>query len=179
MADELIDICDEENNLLGIQKMKSEAHKKGLWHRVAHIWFYNSNGEVLIQLRAKEKLLYPDMWDISVAGHIGAGETPIKGALREIKEEVGLRLKEDDLSFWKIKKDKVVFRNIKNNEFCYIYFFRYDGDINLKLQKEEVQKIEFKPINTIKKKLKTKNHKYVPHGSYWLEVLDEIEKKLI
>lgn len=25
MADELIDICDENNNLLGIQKMKSEA----------------------------------------------------------------------------------------------------------------------------------------------------------
>ena len=26
MADELIDICDEANNLTGVQKMKSEAH---------------------------------------------------------------------------------------------------------------------------------------------------------
>ena len=58
MADELIDICDENNNLIDIQKMKSEAHKDGLWHRASHIWIYNSNGEILLQLRAKEKPLY-------------------------------------------------------------------------------------------------------------------------
>lgn len=37
MPDEMIDICDENNNLTGIQKKKSEAHESGLWHRAAHI----------------------------------------------------------------------------------------------------------------------------------------------
>lgn len=37
MAEEMIDIYDESNNFTGIQKMKSEVHKDGMWHRNAHI----------------------------------------------------------------------------------------------------------------------------------------------
>jgi isopentenyldiphosphate isomerase len=180
MADELIDICDENNNLLDIQKMKSEAHKKGLWHRASHIWIYNSKGEILLQLRAKEKSLYPNMWDISAAGHIGAGEDSITSGSREVEEEIGLKLKKEDLDFWMIRKVKAIFREIKNNEFYYVYFFKFDGDINqLKLQKEEVQKIQFLPIDKIEEELKTNPNKYVPHGDYWFEVLDEVKKKLV
>src|SRR3989344_5119599 len=159
MADEIIDICDEDNNLLNIQKMKSEAHKTGLWHRASHIWIYNSNGEILLQLRAKEKPLYPDMWDISAAGHISAGEDPITSGLRDVKEEIGLK--------------------IKNNEFYYVYFFKFDGNINqLKLQKEEVQKIQFLPIDKIEEELNINPEKYVPHGKYWFEVINEVKNKL-
>ena len=180
MADELIDICDENNNLINIQKMKSEAHKDGLWHRASHIWIYNSNGEILLQLRAKEKPLYPDMWDISAAGHISAGEGPVASGLREVEEEIGLKLKKEDLDFWMIRKVKAIFKEIKNNEFYYVYFFKFDGDINkLKLQKEEVQKIQFLPIDKIEEELKINLDKYVPHGEYWFEVLDEVKKKLV
>ena len=179
MADELIDICDENNNLLSIQKMKSEAHKNGLWHRASHIWIYNSNGEILLQLRAKEKPLYPDMWDISAAGHVIAGEDPITSGLREVEEEIGLKLKKEDLDFWMIRKVKAVFREIINNEFYYIYFFKFDGDINqLKLQKEEVQKIQFLPIDKIEEELKINPRKYVPHGKYWFEVINEVKNRL-
>ena len=82
MGDELIDICDEANHLTGVQKMKSEAHKDGLWHRAVHIWLYNSKGEILLQWRAKNKLLYPEMWDISAAGHVSASENPITSGLQ-------------------------------------------------------------------------------------------------
>lgn len=180
MADELIDICDENNNLLNIQKMKSEAHKNGLWHRASHIWIYNSKGEVLLQLRAKEKLLYPDMWDVSAAGHVGAGEDPIISGLREVEEEIGLKPKEENLNFWMIRKVKAIFREIINNEFYYVYFFKFDGDIaQLKLQKEEVQKIQFFPIDKVEEDLKINPDKYVPHGNYWFEVLAEIKNKLV
>ena len=178
MADELIDICDENNNLLGIKKMKSEAHKNGLWHRASHIWIYNSTGEILLQLRAKEKPLYPDMWDISAAGHISADEDPVTAGLREVEEEIGLKLKKEDLYFFTIRKHKAIFRDIKNNEFYYIYFFMFDEEIRqLKLQKEEVQKIQFFPIDKIEEELKTNMGKYVPHGDYWFDVLNEIKKK--
>jgi len=180
MADELIDICDGNNNLLNIQKMKSEAHKDGLWHRASHIWIYNSNGEILLQLRAKEKSLYPDMWDISAAGHISAGEDPITSGLREIEEEIGLKFKKEDLNFWMIRRIRTIFREIKNHEFCYVYFLKYDGDLSdLKLQKREVQKIQFFPIDKIEEELKRNSDKYVPHRDYWFEVLNEIKKKLV
>src|SRR4030042_1576211 len=170
MGDELIDICDESNNLINVQKMKSEAHEKGLWHRATHIWVYNSKGEILLQLRAKGKLLFPDVWDVSVGGHVSAGEDPITSGLREIEEEIGLKAKKEDLEFFQIRKIKAVYKNIKNNEFSYIYFLKFDGDTKkLKVQDEEIQEIKFIPIKKIEEELKTNSKKYLPHGDYWLE----------
>lgn len=179
MEDELIDICDETNNLTNIQKIKSEAHRDGLWHRAAHIWIYNSKGEILLQLRAKEKLRYPDTWDISVAGHVSSGEDPITSGLREIEEEIGLKVKQEDLQFFNIRKVKAIYRDIKNNEFYYVYFLKFNGDIKkLKLQYIEVQKIQFLPINKIEEELKMNTDRYVPHGDYWFEAINEIKRKL-
>lgn len=179
MADELIDIVDENNNPTGEKKMKSEAHREGLWHRAAHIWIYNSKGEVLLQLRAKNKELWPDVWDVSAAGHVSAGEEPIISGLREIQEEIGLDVKKEDLEFYKIVIEKVNFNNAVNNEYHYVYFLKYDGDISkLKVQEEEVEKIEFLPIEEIRKGMADHTNKYFPHEEgYWEEILDAIEKK--
>lgn len=178
MADELIDICDENNNLLGIRKMKSEAHREGLWHRAAHIWIYNSRGEVLLQLRAKTKELYPGVWDCAVAGHVSAGEEPVVSGIREAWEEIGLAVKEKDLEFFKIFKREYVFRHINNKEFYHVYFYRYDGDItNLKLQEEEVDMIRFVPILDFEEGLRMHPENYVAPGSYWFEAVDELKKR--
>ncbi len=179
MADELVDVCDENNSPTGIQATKNEVHKKGLWHRASHIWIYNSKGELLIQLRSKTIDLFPDMWDISVAGHVSTGEDTVTTALREIREEIDLKINKDDLDFFKIRTFKVRFRNIINNEFDYVYFLKFDGGINkLKLQKEEVQEIKFVPLKKIEQDLKINPEKYAPHGNYWFEVINEIKRKL-
>jgi isopentenyldiphosphate isomerase len=180
MADELIDIVDENNNLTGEQKMKSEAHRDGLWHRAAHIWIYNSKGEALLQLRAKEKELWPDMWDLSAAGHVGAGEEPIVSGLREIQEELGLDIKVEDMEFYKVIPEKVKFNKVDNNEFHYVYLLKYDGDITgLRIQEEELQKIEFVPIETVKKDFVENPEKYCPHEEgYWEEMLNAMEEKI-
>ncbi len=58
MADELIDIFDENMNLLGTA-MKSQAHREGLWHKTFHCWLARKNDEgkimVWLQLRNKDK----------------------------------------------------------------------------------------------------------------------------
>ena len=179
MADELIDICDEFNNLTRIQKMKSEAHREGLWHRAAHIWIYNSKGEILLQLRAKGKLLFPDVWDISVGGHVSAGEDPVISGLRELEEEIGLKVEQDDLQFLNIRKVKAIYKELRNNEFYYVYFLKFDGNIKkMKLQNEEVQKIQFLSMGKIEKELKLNPSRYSPHGDYWFDVINEVKRKL-
>ncbi|MDA2922553.1 NUDIX domain-containing protein [Patescibacteria group bacterium AH-259-L07] len=178
MADELIDIYNENNEPLNIRKMKSEVHKNGSWHRASHIWIYNSKGEILLQLRAENKEFYPNMWDISASGHISAGEEPIISALREMEEEIGLSVKPEDLQFFKIRKHKAVYKKLVNNEFYYVYFLNFDGDIKkLTLQDEEVAKIQFFPIDKIEEELKTSPEKYVPHGDYWFEVIEEVRSR--
>lgn len=99
MKDEKVDILDEDGNKIGRVLMKSGAHKKELWHGAAHLWIYNSRGEVLLQLRHPNKIIRPNIWDISVAGHISAGMKPRETVVIEADEELGLQVNPKDLVF--------------------------------------------------------------------------------
>jgi isopentenyl-diphosphate delta-isomerase type 1 len=177
MPDDIIDICDEQNKITGKRTTTIHAHDTGLWHRASHIWIYNAKGEILLQLRAKDKRMYPSVWDISAAGHVSAGEEPMETALRELEEELSIKARQSDMHFSKIKKVSIVFNKLRNNEFYYVYFLRFDGDIKkLRLQEDEVQAIRFVSIKDLKKELKNNPEKFVPHGKYWDEVMEEVKR---
>ena len=95
--DELIDILDKHGKPTGASRLKSIAHKEGLYHPTVHIWCYSSTGNILLQQRGKHKETFPLKWDVSVAGHVGAGEPMALGAQREIKEEIGVDLQPERL----------------------------------------------------------------------------------
>jgi isopentenyldiphosphate isomerase len=99
MKEEPVDILDEQGNKTGQTMLKSQAHKQGLWHGGAHIWIYNSKGEVLLQLRSPKKIVKPNVWDVSVAGHIPAGKTPLETVVEEAQEELGLKVEPKDLVY--------------------------------------------------------------------------------
>lgn len=140
MADEMIDIYDSEMNLLGVA-MKSQAHKEGLWHKAFHCWIISEDGNIWLQLRGADKQLYPNLLDISCAGHIQVGEAVKTGGLRELEEELGLHLKENDLL--KMFTHKLVIDTpIINREFCPTYLHKTQNKLHdLKLQPEEVDGI--------------------------------------
>ena len=87
---EYIDIYDENNNPLEKSKEKTQAHEEMDFHRTAHIWIINDNKELLLQKRSANKKSHPNCWDISGAGHIRAGENVLDGAIRELREELGV-----------------------------------------------------------------------------------------
>ena len=177
MSDELLDIVDDNDKPTGITKMKSLAHGDGSWHRCAHVWIYNSKSEVLLQFRSHDKLLYPDKWDVSAAGHIGAGEDVLTGAQREIEEEIGIKVKKQDLYFFKKLKVPIHYHGMINNEFYYIYLYKYNGSINnLKLQIEEVAAIKLMPVDKVKKEFIKDPNKFTPNKDYWFSVLDKIQE---
>ncbi len=180
MADELIDIVDENNTLLGIQKMKSAAHRDGLWHRTAHVWIYNSRGEILLQLRAKDKDLYPNLWDISAAGHLAAGEDVTDGAIRETQEEIGLKIDRNSLDFLEIRKTIDNYDEGCDKEFNYIYLLKFDGEIkDLIFEDNEVQTVKFIDTNTLEHELKNNSDIYVPREEYWYKIIDIVKEKTI
>jgi len=53
------------------------------------LWITNGKG-VLLQLRATQKKSFPNKWDISVAGHVDASESPLQAFQREYQEELGI-----------------------------------------------------------------------------------------
>ena len=180
---ELLDILDEKGKLTGKSATKKELHEKGLWHQSAHIWIYNSKGQVLLQKRATIKDSYAGLWDVSAAGHISAGEKPEKSAAREVFEEIGLKIKEFELKKAGIVKVSEYISDAKwtNNEFDHIFLLKYDGDLKkLKLQKEEVDEIKFFSLTDLKNEIENPKtyKKYVPHGKYYFNVIDLIKKEL-
>ncbi len=176
MQSDLINIVNEKNELTGAQETWGNVHKKALIHRSVHIWIYNENGEVLLQLRSKEKFTFPDLWDISCAGHVDLNEDPKASALRELEEELGLKINPVELVFKEIIKEEKAYNGLSENEFCYIYLLNYNGKAQeLILQKEEVQDAKFFNIANLKKDLTINADKFVPH-TYWINILEEIEK---
>ena len=109
---EYIDIFDENNNPTGQIKEKGKAHEEGDFHRTAHVWIINDKNELLLQKRSANKKSHPNCWDISGAGHIKAGESVIDGAIRELKEELGVEAEEKDLQYIATIKST---KNPKNN----------------------------------------------------------------
>lgn len=103
MTDELFDIVDEKDMPTGKFTTKQEAHSKGYPHRVAAVLVFRKNGAILVQ----EHKLMGRLLDHSVGGHVAAGEAYIDAANRETEEELGLkiRLQEIALSAPTIAKD--------------------------------------------------------------------------
>jgi 8-oxo-dGTP diphosphatase len=61
---------------------------------IAAIIFENEKGEFLLYLRDnKPGIPFPDHWDL-IGGHVEEGETPEQALVREVKEELGLELRE-------------------------------------------------------------------------------------
>ncbi len=182
----LIDVLDENGDSTGESKTKTEIHEQALWHNSSHIWIYNFKGEMLLQLRARDKDSYPGLWDISVAGHNDSGETPIESAIREMNEEIGLDVTSEQLEFVGIRKFSQPIKGINwyDNEFGYIYFYSFDGSIdNLKMPDGEVEKVKFIPIDRFNDEINDSEicNKYVPFqppGEYYNWVVDMIRKKL-
>ena len=106
---EYIDIFDENNNPIGEKKEKQQAHEDGNFHRTAHVWIINDKNELLLQKRSTRKKSHPNCWDISGAGHIKAGEAIIDGAIRELKEELGIEIEEYIFEDGEVSEVKYIF----------------------------------------------------------------------
>lgn len=94
---ELLDVLTPDGLPAGRTKAKADVHRDGDWHLASHVWLATPDGRVLLQRRSATKENWPDLWDVSVAGHVSAGETAIEAAIRESHEELGLELLAADL----------------------------------------------------------------------------------
>ncbi len=137
---EILDYFDDNFQLLG-QATRSEVHQKGLWHQTFHCWligFENEMPYLLFQRRSPKKELHPNLYDISAAGHLLAGEEPIDG-LRELKEELGISVSSEELIPLGVKLDTSIVNGQTNREFCHTYFLENRfTKIDFQLQKQEV-----------------------------------------
>src|SRR3954471_6704889 len=90
-AEEWFDVVNERDEVVG-RATRREVHATGLWHRAVHVLVFDSAGRVFLQKRSMLKDLSPGLWDSSCSGHLEAGEDYDTAAVRELAEEIGVRL---------------------------------------------------------------------------------------
>lgn len=96
-AGELLDVLDDSGAATGESKLRDHVHRDGDWHRVFHLWIVRSSGNLLMQRRARHKRIEPNKVDVTVGGHLVAGES-VFNAVREVEEEIGLEVRPERLS---------------------------------------------------------------------------------
>ncbi|MEH6537520.1 MAG: NUDIX domain-containing protein [Psychroserpens sp.] len=181
--EEYIDIVDQNGRPTGASVPKSEIHAKGHLHNTAHVWFYTSEGDILLQQRAASKSIYPLLWDVSVAGHIDADETPEQAAVREAKEEIDIDISEEQLVKIGVFDCFQSYPNgIIDNEFHNTFIAEVKVSIkDLTPQKEEVEALKFVSIQQFHQLLKDSeiNNHFVPSNKDYYEfVVEAINTKI-
>ncbi|MBD2731689.1 NUDIX domain-containing protein [Nostoc sp. FACHB-892] len=90
--DEILDIVDESDCVVG-QKKRSEIYRQGVCNfRVVNAFVVNSLGQLWIPRRSAHKTIFPLCLDVSMGGHVETGETYEDALQRELKEELNLEL---------------------------------------------------------------------------------------
>jgi len=162
MANENIDIVDENDNFIG-QDTKVNAHSLGKWHRSSAFLIFKDESwrEILIIKRAGNHLL------AIPAGHLQAGETYLHGGLRELHEEMLVDRWLPDVNItglfrWKTKESK---------EFILIYRIAYSGPFQ---SNEEIESYQFLPIRELLKEIKEHPERY---DANFRDIMEEYVRK--
>lgn len=152
MNEENIHVYSSAREPIDITNRKT-AHEKGLWHQTFHLWIMDVSEhepQLYLQLRSQIKKDFPNLYDITAAGHLLAEETPLDG-LREVEEELGLSLTEKDISFIGQFLDVIHTDTFLDHEFALSYvYFQSLSDREFQLQKEEVAGIVKVPFHQFK-----------------------------
>ena len=139
----------------------------------AHVWLWrrSSNGgcDILLQRRADQVKNWPGYWDISAAGHVSYGETPLDAALREAQEEIGIALDTYRVSFiGSLPKRKSAY-----SEFHFIYTYEYHNE-PLDMVDGEAAALRWVPYDTFRQMVEQpEDVMLVPHRPLYFALLTE------
>ncbi|GLB50075.1 NUDIX hydrolase [Neptunitalea lumnitzerae] len=180
---EYVDILDAHGEKTGTTCTRDQAHRYGYLHATVHIWFYTRNHEILFQKRSTKKETFPGLWDISVAGHVSAGETIIEAAIKEIHEEIGVSVKATDLYNIGIEEKLVKHSNeFIDAEFNHVFICELTVPFSqLSRQKEEVDELKLTSIKEFESILNNNSYltSFVPRQkSYYQNILNLLYETL-
>ena len=141
------DLYDENRNLLGKTIKRGDAFAEGEYYVCCEIWIQNTKGEFLITQRHPDKKA-GGMWEFS-GGGVLAGETTKQAAVRELEEEIGISIGEEELTLVEVYRHK--------NYFMDIFTVKKDIDLQkLTLQPEEVVDAKWVSDEVLRKMIEDK-----------------------
>ena len=135
---ELVDVYNKRHEKLNYTKGRRDL-TNGEYRLSCFVWIINDENHILIQQRLATAKKCPNMWS-TTGGGAKAGEDSIIGTLTELKEELGITLNKENLTF--------IGSFIRFNDFVEIFVANIKIDINdVKIAKDEVQDVKWTTID--------------------------------
>lgn len=147
------DLYTKDRLKTGQTHIRGEKLPEGLFHLVVHVWLKNSEGQYLISRRSADRPAFPLMWE-TTGGSVLMGEDSLAGAVREVREELGIGLppEEGRLMFSRVRDwaDGVRFGDILD-----VWEFPYEGGARLDLAEGEACDTRWAGLDEIAKMLQS------------------------
>jgi isopentenyl-diphosphate delta-isomerase len=152
---DMIILVDRNDREIGYEE-KMKPHKEGRLHRAFSVFVFNSNGEMLLQKRAKSKYHSGGLWTNTCCSHPRKGVKTDEAAHRRLSEEMGFDcdLEEKFNFIYKARLD----RGLTEHEFDHVFFGIYDGKVNP--NPDEADGYDWVAIEDLKKDMKLNSNKY-------------------
>lgn len=175
---EYFDILTEDGELTGRTGARDAVHRDGDWHRTAHLWVMVGGNELLLQKRSRTKENHPGLWDLSCAGHLDAGEEPEDGALRELKEELGLTAERDRLRFLFKRKNRFLLNNgtYIDNEWPHVFLLELTSRPDVTVDPEEVEAVDYLDWREFQRRWESGDESIVDHGEGYGMLFEVLER---
>ena len=130
---ELFDVVDKNRKKCGYTKIRGSNLLDGEYNTGIEIWIFND--KKLLMTKRSLKKSYPGKWEVP-GGCSQKDETSMDTWIREIKEEIGILIDNNDI--------ELIDTTIYKNQFVDIYKSNKIIDLNeVILQKDEVSDIKY------------------------------------
>lgn len=172
---EMLDIVNEHDEVIGTLE-RSEVSKRGLGCRIVAVLFYRPNGEVILQRRHHTKSM-PGKLTTTVSGHVESGKTYDETAVKETKEETGVRLEIDQFT----NLGALYYDSTNGMRWAGIYLHEYHGDLErLVVEENEGAGFVSVPLDTLERAVTEEPSEYTPlvTSGFGKLLLSEVSKRV-
>lgn len=139
-------LVDEQDNEMGTADIFAAHQGKGLKHRALSVILYRKRAgktELLLQKRAGVKPVFKHLWSNTCCTNMRVGDTYIPRAVSRLEEEMGIRVKPQDLRvLYRFSYDVLDEANLGwcENELDTILVGEWDGNMEINLEEAEEAK---------------------------------------
>ncbi len=163
---EEIILVDENDNVVGYEEKLSAHENGGRLHRAFSVFIYNSAGQMLLQLRGRDKYHFGGLWTNACCSHPRRGESSDEAVHQRLRFELGFDTELREV-FTFVYQASDPNSGLTEHELDHVFVGTHDGD--LKPNVEEVDDWKWADIDAIRRGLRARPGDYSP----WFRVAFE------
>ena len=157
---EIFEVVDETGKFIRTASREECHSDDSLIHRAVHCFVFNDRGGLFLQKRSLTKVIQPGRWDISVGGHVQAGESFDDALQREAKEELGIILKNPGFLY------QYIWKCPRETELVATYQAFIDSHTKIRWNKNEIDEAKFWSSQEILYCIERASHLFTPNFVY-------------